>query len=125
MASKRQPTDAEERRKFQRQVATASRLKDAHLACRLVGHSWRRIVPDRAPQFGRIVVWECSRCESKRDDIIQPNDGSLLARVYRYAEGYLVEKPMEADKELRGGRQLTAPALRIALLRRDDAHDGT
>lgn len=122
----KQLTEAQRRRQFQRQVSTASRLKDEHLACRLVGHAWQRIVPDRAPQFGRIVVWDCQRCGSKRDDIIQPNDGSLLARVYRYAEGYLVEKPKTTETdEMRGGRQLTAPALRIALLRRDDAHDGT
>jgi hypothetical protein len=94
-----------------------------YLACRLVGHAWQRIAPDRDPMFGRIVVWECERCAAKRDDIVQSNDGSLLARSYRYPEGYLVPKRLRADTEGRGGRQFSVAALRIALLRRDDRVD--
>lgn len=113
---------AEEARKlFNAQIRAAVSLTDEFLLCRLVGHMWQRIVPDRAPPFGRIVVWECFRCESKRDDIVQSNDGSLLARTYRYSEGYLIPRPTGVKRQ--GGRQVSAGALRIALLRRDDKAD--
>lgn len=105
------------------QLVNASQLNDAFLLCRLVGHSWDRIAPDRVPMFGRIVTWQCMRCTTKRDDMINPNvewqGGMLLARTYRYPEGYKVPNP-EGHRG-RGNRALSVPALRLALLRRDDA----
>lgn len=99
-------------------LALANALPDEHLLCRLVGHNWERQVPDRVPPFGRIVSWTCKRCTSVRDDIIAPANGDLLARTYRYAEGY-VQKP---DREHRGqGHRMPVPVLRLALMRRDDA----
>lgn len=111
-----------ERKQFRSQIDRAAQLPDHFLLCRLVGHSWERILPDRTPMFGRLVVWQCHRCDTKRDDIVQSQDGSLLARVYRYPEGYLAKKTGKAKSE-RGGRRFSTPALRIALLRRDDVVD--
>lgn len=110
-------------RELKDQVAVARGLSDAHLLCRLVGHAWGRIIPDRVPMFGRIVVWKCHRCGSKRDDIVQADDGRLLQRVYRYADGYKLEKHLIDGQENRGGRMVSVKALRIALVIRDDEHD--
>lgn len=104
------------------QVAVARGLSDTYLLCRLVGHSWARIIPDRVPTFGRIVVWECGRCGTKRDDIVQAIDGHLLQRMYRYAEGYTLKKSL-TNGEDRGGRMVSVSALRIALMIRDDEFD--
>ena len=103
------------------QINRATKLPDVFLLCRLVGHAWHRILPDRPPPFGRLIVWECVRCGSKRDDVVRDGDGMLLHRGYRYAEGYLLEKPV--DRKERGGRMVTVPALRVALLQRDDVVD--
>lgn len=101
-------------------LALAITLSDDHLLCRLVGHQWERVLPDRAPPFGRIVSWQCKRCLTLRDDIIAPATGDLLARTYRYPEGY----KQTYDKSRGQGGRMPVPVLRLALMRRDDAQTG-
>lgn len=93
-----------------RQIEMAKNLDRQHRRCRLVGHSWHRIQPDREPQFGVLMVWECERCTTKRDDIVMRNSGELLSRAYRYATGYQIR----IANRSRGGRALPTTALRIA-----------
>ena len=111
---------ADQKTVLRSQIRNAAKLNDTFLFCRLLGHAWTPVEPDRDPMFGRLFVFECARCTSKRDDILTVDGtGRLLARSYRYAEGYLLQKRKASGKEQRGGRMLSADALRAELIRRD------
>lgn len=106
---------SDDREILKAQQRRARHLDDLHLLCRLVGHRWDRVLPDREPLFGRLVCWECGSCGTVRDDIVDPQFGRLLARSYRYPSGYQLKR----NTNERGGRLLSSQALRTELLRRD------
>jgi len=106
----------EERQQFARMVREAETLPENYLLCRTVGHAWSPVAPDREPMFGRLLVWECVRCTTKRDDIFDTRWGGLIARSYRYAEGYIIKR----DKRGNAGA-LARTALRVVW---DRKHNG-
>lgn len=64
-------------------------LLDSYLKCKTVGHQWDDFTPHRKPPaFGALQAWLCIRCTSERHDVVSWVDGSLIAREYRYPEGY-------------------------------------
>lgn len=82
----------EQRAELAKALRQLDRLSIDYLTCRLFGHAWFPIPPDREPLFGRLIVLECSRCHSKRDDIFDVAWGKVLVRTYRYAEGYQLQR---------------------------------
>lgn len=103
----------EERREFARMVKEAEKLPENFLLCRCVGHAWSPIAPDRQPPWGRLLVWQCVRCETKRDDIFDSRWGKLTTRTYRYAEGYIIARPKRGE-----AIKLTRTALRVVFDRK-------
>ena len=74
-------------------------LTDAMLKCKVVGHSWDDFVPHRKPPaFGDLMAWLCVRCTTERHDIVSWVDGSLVAREYRYPEGYHLAERHRRDE---------------------------
>lgn len=64
-------------------------LLDEFLKCKVVGHAWDEFIPHRKPpKFGDLMAWLCVRCQTERHDIVSWADGGLVAREYRYPEGY-------------------------------------
>lgn len=88
-------------------------LPDGFLLCRTVGHAWRRLAPDRVPQFGVLMAWECPRCQTIRDDIVDRSHGKLLSRSYRYSVGYRLPGKQQ------GHSPISRAQFRVALLGRD------
>ena len=101
-----------ERKVLLAQIKRARDLPSEFLECRLLGHAWREVQPDRQTAVGEQHTYQCLRCLNIRDDVIAPKMGELLTRGYRHVPGYLMEAPED------GSRVLSAAALRAERARR-------
>jgi hypothetical protein len=102
----------QERKLLKNQRERAKQLADDHLECRLFGHQWGEVKPDRTPQFGELHVYQCRRCRMLRDDVEAPRWREILHRSYRQPPGYRVKTPDN------GERAFSAAALRAERARR-------
>lgn len=60
--------------------------------CRHLGHAWEQIPVTRRPPFGIYIWLRCTRCYTKREDIINRFTGDLESRRYEHPEGYSLKK---------------------------------
>lgn len=104
---------AVEKRKLNDDVKRIQSLPYTYVVCRCVGHAWSRIEATRTPPFGVLLTWECMRCSTIRDDIVDRYRGALLSRSYRYADGYRVPSDQQ------GHSGVKRDAVRVALLDRE------
>ncbi len=83
---------------------------DQMLRCRVVGHQWDDFYPTNLspPAFGWRLSLRCARCTTERHDLISFREGDVLAREYRYVDGY----------QQRRDERLDRPELRMALYER-------
>lgn len=81
----------------------AEDLRDEYLWCRTVGHSWEEVVADDLPrpEHGWRMALQCSRCLTRRNQIIDDRTGDAEGRRYDYPEGYkLDEKATRSEMRL-------------------------
>lgn len=105
-----------ERKQFAEMVGLATTLPQEFLICRLSGHAWEPVTPDREPPLGApLICWECRRCTTRRYDSFDARWGALIARTYAYAERYLMHRTDGA----RGHQPLHRAAVRVAFSRKD------
>jgi hypothetical protein len=67
------------------------------LRCRDLRHAWDESTLVTAPHPDGIVeraVW-CRRCDTRRTEIIEMPDGTVIARRYRYPQGYQTDRPVK------------------------------
>jgi len=91
-------------------------LATDHLECRSWSHAWQHVSTHvRRDEAGRAfdVTLECLRCHTTRHDVIDAGTGSLDARAYSHAEGYLID-----DVPSWGGRATFNANARRELYRR-------
>lgn len=66
---------------------------DQFVRCRALGHTWEGYVPFppmAAPSFGWRMSLRCASCGTERHDLVSHRDGDVLAREYRYPDGYQI-----------------------------------
>lgn len=90
-------------------------LEELRNECRLLGHSWKEttrpqefVVSGKFYLADRFMHLLCARCKSKRHDGIRSRTGEVVARRYKYAEGY----QYDADEEHPSGDDLRLWVLR-------------
>lgn len=79
-------------------VTDVSELLDIYVICRTVGHSWD---DDPTGEWNTIFGWtmqlRCTRCTTQKLEAIN-NLGEVMARHYRYPNGYRVVRDRPGDR---------------------------
>jgi hypothetical protein len=89
-------------------AANRESLRDAYLLCRTISHSWRHAIDpnlDR-PMEGWRFSLQCTRCKTRRHDVISHDTGELLQRRYVHPDDYDI------------GERVTRSELRVEIGRR-------
>lgn len=92
-------------------------LEELRNQCRLLGHSWAEVqrphdfvVSGKFYLADRFLHLTCARCASERHDGIRSRTGEVMARRYKYADGY----QYDTDEERPSGDDLRLWVLRKA-----------
>lgn len=83
-------------------------LRDEYLFCRTVGHSWEEVASDDLPKpdYGWRFSLQCTRCLTRRNDIIDPRLGDGIGRNYQYPDHYrLDEKATRSEMRMEWARR--------------------
>lgn len=80
-----------------KRVLSLTELKNAHLHCRLKGHSWKHITDRIEAQYRGSPtlierVYQCGSCTTEAVELITIPRFELLKRTYLYPDNYLMIK---------------------------------
>lgn len=90
--------------------ARAEAAREQFIECRTIGHAWDRYVDTdmRAPQYGHRLSLRCTRCPTRRHDLVHRITGKVIERVYDYPDDYaLAEKMNRAQWRRRYVQRIT------------------